>query len=70
MSLSKCKGCGADIIWIKTPKGKNAPVDAKSVSGYELEAEGSTVNGIIRKIHISHHATCPDVERFRNRGKS
>lgn len=23
----KCKGCGADIAWYRTPKGKIAPLD-------------------------------------------
>lgn len=26
-SKSKCKGCYADIYWVKTPGGKNMPVD-------------------------------------------
>ena len=24
---STCKGCGAQIYWVRTPKGKNMPVD-------------------------------------------
>ena len=30
--MSKCKSCGADIIWIKTAAGKNMPCDAQPIS--------------------------------------
>lgn len=26
-SISKCSGCDADIVWIKTAAGKSMPVD-------------------------------------------
>lgn len=29
--MSKCKACGAEIIWIKTPGGKNMPCDAQKI---------------------------------------
>lgn len=28
MPPAKCKGCAATIYWVKTPAGKNMPVDA------------------------------------------
>lgn len=31
MNTIKCKSCGADIVFIKTPSGKSIPCDAKSV---------------------------------------
>ena len=27
MNRAICKGCGAEILWIKTPNGKNMPCD-------------------------------------------
>lgn len=30
--MSKCKSCGAEIIWIKTAGGKRMPCDAKPIS--------------------------------------
>ena len=28
---SRCRGCGAEVIWKKTPMGKKIPVDAEPV---------------------------------------
>ena len=30
--MSKCKRCGAEIIWITTVAGKNMPCDAEPVA--------------------------------------
>ena len=30
----KCRGCGAAIVWVKTAKGKNMPVDADGQSHF------------------------------------
>lgn len=32
---AKCRGCHAVIYWIKTPKGKNMPVDRDGRSHFE-----------------------------------
>jgi len=37
--MPKCKRCEADIIWIKTAKGKSMPCDAK-VTYYIQKAKG------------------------------
>jgi hypothetical protein len=29
--ISHCKACGADIVWMKTARGNNIPVDAETV---------------------------------------
>ena len=29
--MARCKGCGAEIFWIKTISGKSMPVDEKPV---------------------------------------
>ena len=31
MNTTKCKSCGADIVFIKTPSGKSIPCDAEAV---------------------------------------
>ena len=28
---NRCRGCGAEVIWMKTPMGKKIPVDAEPV---------------------------------------
>ena len=41
--MSKCKSCGAEIIWIKTKNGKNMPCDAKPISYRNTFPQGSLV---------------------------
>lgn len=83
---STCKKCGAQIIWIKTPRGKSMPVDAEPVTYWEKEkARGKVVtpNGEVISCEftgelqtatgvgfISHWATCPFAENFRQKGGS
>lgn len=40
MKISKCKGCGAPIVWIKTTGGKAMPCDPNLVT-YKAERGGS-----------------------------
>lgn len=80
----KCKSCGADIIYIKTPKGKTMPCDAEQKT-YIQDDNGKDViitpNGEVIKCYISgdmryvtgigytpHWATCPNAEQHRRRG--
>ena len=60
-SIAKCRSCGAAILWMKTKKGKNIPVnwDAKFVDDIEF----NLVAG-----HRSHFETCPNA--YEHRGKS
>lgn len=73
-SITKCRSCGANIIWIRTKAGKNMPVDApilsyrKNPQGKEniVTQSGEVVRGDIVKTseaegvgYISHFATCP-----------
>ena len=62
MEQSKCKGCQADIVWIKTTNGKNMPCDPKKV--VIVTENGETVSG-----YISHWATCPQYKKFKNKPK-
>lgn len=57
--ISRCRSCNAQIIWFKTPAGKNMPVNANSVE------RGDEVLDIKR--HISHFATCPTAPQHRRR---
>ena len=82
---SKCRSCGAEIIWIKTFSGKKMPVDAAIVNffpdpeGKELFVmeNGAVVHGIkalpgevhYYPGHISHFATCPNADQHRRRRK-
>lgn len=63
--MSRCRGCGAEIIWKKTPMGKKIPVDPEPVwieQGLEkrtfLRADGSFVLG--RKVGDAYDDNDPD----------
>lgn len=76
--MSTCRGCGQQIDWIKTDKGKNMPLDPEYIN-YD-EAEPYTVlvtdSGHVVTVtphqrqpnvkgRISHFATCPKGSEFR-----
>ncbi len=83
--MAKCKGCGADIIWIQTLGGKSIPCDPQPVTYWEkAKAPGKVVtpNGEVLSCvfegdpdkatgigYISHWSTCPCAERFRKEKK-
>ena len=76
--MSKCKSCGASIIWIPTAAGKTMPCDAKPIP-YREDPNGSlslvTKDGrVVRAVidlnaddfgYVSHFATCPDASKYR-----
>ena len=47
MRASTCKGCGAAIVWIRTPGGKSMPCDATPRYYIEKPRSGLSL------IHIS-----------------
>lgn len=83
--MARCKGCGADIIWIQTHGGKSIPCDPQPVTYWEkAKALGKVVtpNGEVLSCvfegdpdkatglgYISHWSTCPCAERFRKEKK-
>jgi len=71
--------CGAQLIWAKTPKGKNTPVDVEpSPAGTILLVDRGdrvpvaiVVKAVERdqhagKLHTTHWATCPAAPAFRS----
>lgn len=86
LRVTKCRGCGADIVFIKSVAGKTIPCNAESIS-YVQKADGDlkivTPNGEVlsgsaaedpQKAtgigYISHFATCPAADSFRKARKS
>jgi hypothetical protein len=78
--VGKCRGCGAEIRWVKLEPGKPHPVDPKAVSvilldegrfptaedaARALTVEGGNPRGRVVRAYISHFATCPKAEQFR-----
>ncbi|WP_420768732.1 hypothetical protein ACNR9V_03105 [Parageobacillus thermoglucosidasius] len=56
--MAKCKGCGAEIVWIKTPNGKAMPCDPEKK--VLVSDEGEIVSG-----RVPHWATCPAANKFK-----
>lgn len=79
--MAICKGCGAEIFWIKTRYGKSMPVDEKPVPYFKgdnakiVTDDGDVVRGnldgpeedFIGFGYISHFATCPKAGKFRRK---
>jgi hypothetical protein len=72
-------GCGADIIWVKTPDGtKMMPLDAEPTSAGQWSIISRPDDSGGRKLmasrvgkdyggdkYVSHFATCPNATKFR-----
>lgn len=79
--MSKCKSCGAEIIWIKTATGRMMPCNAQKISYRSTFPRGNltliTPDGKItmgtpdpdsdKYGYESHFATCPAAAKFRKR---
>lgn len=83
MNKSTCRGCGAPIVWIKTPGGKAMPCDPSPI--YFRPAPGAkekivTTKGEVLSAEIvhgaeaadagyrPHWATCPQADSFKRKG--
>lgn len=66
--MTKCREltCQAEIVWLKTPNGKNMPVDAESLSEEDaaLISQGHQVE-YRHHDHVSHFSTCKQADLFR-----
>lgn len=60
--ITTCSACKAEIIFMKTIKGKNQPFDSKPIKATILNSEGKAQ---VVDTFMPHHATCPDADRFR-----
>lgn len=80
--ISKCKSCGAEIIWIKMRTGKWMPCDAQrhgmklGSGGKILITEGGEIitgelcaseEGANASGYESHFASCPNAATHRNK---
>jgi len=57
MKVEHCRSCNAEMVWLKTKKGKTIPVNRETVQEGDEEFEHSR--------HVSHFATCPDAKQWR-----
>lgn len=68
-----CIACQAPILWVKTRKDKDMPLDPKPqmvvrVENY-LDPDRVTTHEIadVVKAYVPHWATCPAADRFRKK---
>lgn len=68
---TKCKSCGAKIVFLPTQGGRMMPTDWSSLPPQDKRnyEEGVKVMFAIKRGHVSHFATCPDAKKFR-KGKN
>jgi hypothetical protein len=65
--VTQCRSCKADIVWVKTPKGKNMPIDSTPVAdGRWMLEEGD--GGKPNVVHASntHGALEGDMARYQS----
>lgn len=60
-----CRGCGAKIIWGKTPKGKNIPLSITNVNARWM-GEGQSSICVQAPAHF---ADCPKSQEFSGRNR-
>lgn len=69
MNTPTCRSCGQYVVWMKTQRGKNMPVDAESVDEGNLDYDEDGKPLFDRKQHISHFDTCPNADEHRKRSR-
>jgi hypothetical protein len=69
--FAECRDCGGTIVWVRTAKGKNMPIDPQPVEGGRVVLRGSGDERVARVLgrstrplpdeprFESHFATCP-----------
>jgi hypothetical protein len=65
--VTQCRSCKADIVWVKTPKGKNMPIDATPVpDGRWMLEEGDDRNPNAVHASNTHGALEGDMARYQS----
>lgn len=64
MSVSRCRGCGKEILWAETNHGKKIPLDPKAPVFSVVSDNGKLIavipsGGLIgERFYVSHFSTC------------
>ena len=73
MSISRCRSCKAEIIWVETIGGSKVPLDAKAEKRYVDEVLGPAgqTGGkvVLVDTYLSHFVTCPQADEWRKKRK-
>ena len=63
---TKCKSCGAEIIWITTKKGLFHPVDVKPKKMWVQDPYAVELHRmVLQDCYESHFAICPNADKHR-----
>jgi hypothetical protein len=68
-TVSRCRGCGAEILWTVTTTNKRMPLDAQPENRatlVERDADGTMVVKIV-PTYLPHWASCPQADDFRRK---
>jgi hypothetical protein len=75
--VATCRSCGAEMIWVTTPKGKKMPLDAAPAPKGSFIFDGDPEDAKVLYIgekdkyqgerFTSHFSTCPDAGKFRKK---
>ena len=68
--MAECNSCGKEITWIKLrpmmkPHPMN-PIPSKVIVLSDLSSDGNPVGKLVDG-YVSHFATCPQADEWRNR---
>lgn len=67
-TTSKCRTCGADILWCTLPSGKSMPLDAKASTQFLVDGDSlqsANVQAKAVQVRASHFSTCPQAGQHR-----
>lgn len=67
-SVTQCRSCGADIVFLRTETGKRMPVNVLPTA---QPFRGPNAGELYykRNAHQSHFATCPAASEFRSKNR-
>lgn len=65
VARKKTCSCGQDMGFLRTQKGRPAPVDVPAAKAYVWNEAGQYWE--LLSVYVAHHATCPHVDRFKRK---
>ena len=69
MSQGKCRGCGAEIDFLRMKTGGKMPVERKPVKGVVAVWDNDKVRfrNEMLEVYLPHWASCPKADKFRKK---
>lgn len=61
--ISKCRSCGAPILWVTMASGKSMPVNPERLR--VVLANADYTEGTVITAYVPHWATCPNAKQHR-----